>query len=91
MTLYVNSRGAHADNIEIEGTGGLPPESAQNMLGVIYFANTGVRFSMFSDELAWRLDRVLIHNFGNILRVDQCSSVYLGKFCESINALISRA
>ena len=51
MTLYVNSQGAHPDNIEIEGTGGHRAGLRQNVPGVIYFANTGVRSSMFSDEI----------------------------------------
>ena len=74
MTLYVNSQGAHPDNIEIEGTGGHRPSLRQNVPGVIYFANTGVRSSMFPDENGWRAARVPIHNFRNFLRVDQ----YLG-------------
>ena len=50
MTLYVNSRGAHPDNIEFEGTGGRQRGFRRNVSGVIYFANTGVRSLMFSDE-----------------------------------------
>ena len=72
MTLYVKSQGAHPDNIEIEGTGGHLPSLRQNVPGVIYFANTGVRSSMFADENGWRAARVHIHNFRNFLRVYQC-------------------
>ena len=35
MTLYVNSQGAHPDNIEIEGTGGHRAGLRQNVPGVI--------------------------------------------------------
>ena len=63
MTLYVNSQGAHPDNIEIEGTGGHRAGLRQNVPGVIYFANTGVRSSMFSDDHGSRVTRVHIVKF----------------------------
>ena len=50
MTLYVKSRGARSNNIEIEGTGGRQRDLRKNVPGVIFFANTGVRSIMFSDK-----------------------------------------
>ena len=41
MTFYVKVFGARPLNIEIEGTGGLAADLPRNLVGVIFFANTG--------------------------------------------------
>ena len=50
MTLYVNRPAARPLNIEIEGTGVAMCWSARKLPGVIFFANTGVRFSLLFEE-----------------------------------------
>ena len=50
MTLYVNRPAAHPLNIEVEGTGVAIRWSARKLLGVIFFANTGVRFVLLFEE-----------------------------------------
>ena len=47
MTLSVKRSGAHRRNIEIEGTGVAICRLPRNLSGVIFFANTGVRFLVF--------------------------------------------
>ena len=50
MTLHVNRLAARPPNIEIEGTGAAMRWRARKLLGVIFFANTGVRFILLFGE-----------------------------------------
>ena len=50
MTLSVKRSGAHRRNIEIEGTGVAICRLPRNLSGVIFFANTGVRFPLFFNK-----------------------------------------
>ena len=70
MTLYVKTRGARSNNIEIEGTGGHQRGLFKNVPGVIYFANTGVRSIMFSDKNSVFRIRIEICISWYALRVD---------------------
>ena len=65
MTLYVNSQCACLNNIEIEGMGVPKRGWCHNLLGVIFFANTGVRFRMLSNK-----------NSPFRVRVKICTSLY---------------
>ena len=46
--VFVNRRGAHSHNIEIEGTGVDMRWLSKKLPGVIFLDNTGVRFVLFS-------------------------------------------
>ena len=50
MTLLVNRLGAQPDNIEIEGAGVGMRWLSPKLQGVIFFANTGVRFPLFFNK-----------------------------------------
>ena len=70
MTLYVKSQGAYPNNIEIGGTGVPKRGLCQNLPGVIFFANTGVRFRMLSNKNSPFRVRVEIYTSLYDVRVD---------------------